>query len=83
MSLPYAISDTPMPLAVEDSTETFAPQEVADRTGKGIATVYRHLRDGKLPAEKFAGEWVITHGDLKEWLPEALYHRDFANDQEA
>ena len=82
MSLPYATSDTPMPLAVEDSTETFTPQEVADRTGKGIATVYRHLRDGKLPAEKFAGEWVITHEDLKEWLPKALYRRDFANDQE-
>jgi excisionase family DNA binding protein len=70
-----------MPTTVESDTETFTPREVADRTGKGIATVYRHLQSGKLPAEKFAGEWVITHDDLKEWLPEALYRRDFGNDE--
>jgi excisionase family DNA binding protein len=72
-----------MPANVEDDTETFSPQEVADRTGKGIATVYRHLRKGKLPAEKFAGEWVITRGDLKEWLPAALYRRHFARSEQA
>lgn len=72
-----------MTATVEDSTETFSPQEVADRTGKGIATVYRHLQSGKLPAEKFAGEWVITHADLKEWLPEALYRKHFGNREEA
>lgn len=72
-----------MPATVKDDTQTFTPQEVADRTGKGIATVYRHLRDGKLPAEKFAGEWVITHEDLKEWLPAPLYRRDFGTEEEA
>jgi excisionase family DNA binding protein len=72
-----------MPATVEDDTETFSPQEVAERTGKGIATVYRHLRDGKLPAEKFAGEWVITRADLKEWLPSALYRKHFGQSKEA
>jgi excisionase family DNA binding protein len=67
---------------VEDHTETFSPQEVADRTGKGIATVYRHLRSGKLPAEKFAGEWIITREGLKEWLPTALYRRHFGAENE-
>ena len=68
-----------MPATVEDDTETFSPQEVADRTGKGIATVYRHLQNGKLPAEKFAGEWVITHQGLEEWLPAPLYRKYFGN----
>ena len=68
-----------MPATVEDDTDTFSPQEVADRTGKGIATVYRHLRDGKLPAEKFAGEWIITRANLKEWLPAPLYRKHFVN----
>lgn len=61
-------------------TKTYTPQEVADRTGKGIATVYRHLRSGKLPATKFAGEWVITHEDLREWLPEPLFERHFGEE---
>jgi excisionase family DNA binding protein len=72
-----------MPATVEDDTETFSPQEVADRTGKGIATVYRHLRNEKLPAEKFAGEWVITHEGLKEWLPAPLYRKYFGSQEEA
>lgn len=72
-----------MPATVEDDTETFSPQEVADRTGKGIATVYRHLRNEKLPAEKFAGEWVITHEDLQEWLPAPLYRKYFGSPEEA
>jgi len=70
-----------MPATVESDTETFTPQEVADRTGKGIATVYRHLRDEKLPADKFAGEWVITHQGLQEWLPAPLYRKYFGNEE--
>lgn len=66
-----------MSASVEGNAEIFSPQEVADRTGKGIATVYRHLRRGKLPVEKFAGEWVITRADLQEWLPSALFRKHF------
>ena len=72
-----------MPPTVENDTDTFTPQEVADQTGKGIATVYRHLRQGKLPAEKFAGEWVITRADLREWLPSTLYRKYFSTEEEA
>ena len=65
------------------SDETiYTPQEVADITGKGIATVYRHLRSGKLPADKFSGEWIITDEGLREWLPAALYRRDFGTGKE-
>lgn len=67
---------------METDPETFSPQEIADRTGKGIATVYRHLRNGKLPAEKFAGEWVITREGLKEWLPAPLYNKYFGTGDE-
>jgi excisionase family DNA binding protein len=63
-------------------TRTYTPKEVAERTGKGIATVYRHLRSQKLPAEKFGGEWVITREDLRDWLPEALFERHFGEGPE-
>lgn len=56
---------------------TFTPEEIADRTGKNIHTVYRHLRSKKLPGEKFAGEWIITEQDLEEWLPSPLYRKYF------
>ena len=65
------------------SDETiYTPQEVADVTGKGIATVYRHLRSGKLPADKFGGEWIITDEGLREWLPAPLYRRHFGVEEE-
>ena len=69
------------PHAVKD---TYIPEEVAKATGKSIHTVYRHLRSGKLPAEKFGGEWIITPKALREWLPEPLFRRHFGtenNDQ--
>lgn len=61
----------------------FPPQELADRTGEGTATVYRDVRMSKLPAEKFAGEWVITRADLKESLPSALYRKHLGPKEEA
>lgn len=60
----------------------YSPKEVADATGKGIATVYRHLRNGKLPAEKWSGEWLITDAGLKEWLPAPLYRKYFGGKDE-
>jgi excisionase family DNA binding protein len=71
------------PADVSADETIYSPQEVAEATGKGIATVYRHLRNGKLPAEKFGGEWIITDEGLREWLPAALYRRFFGQGEEA
>jgi excisionase family DNA binding protein len=59
---------------------THSPQEIADRTGKNIHTIYRHLRSGKLPGDKFGGEWIVTEEHVKEWLPAPLYEKYFAED---
>ena len=58
---------------------TYSPDEIANRTGRSIHTIYRHLRNGKLDGEKFAGEWVVTDEALQEWLPTPLYEDAFAN----
>ena len=61
--------------------DTYTPEEVAEATEKSIHTIYRHLRAGKLPAEKFGGEWVITPDALQEWLPAPLYRRHFGAEE--
>jgi excisionase family DNA binding protein len=52
--------------------KTFTPQEVADATDTALVTIYRHLRNEKLPAHKVAGRWVITRSGLREWLGDEL-----------
>lgn len=53
--------------------KTWTPREVADATGKGSATIYRHLNSGELPGHKVGGEWKITQRGLREWLGEELF----------
>lgn len=49
----------------------FTPDEIAERLGKNIETIYRHLRTGKLPSSKPAGEYLITRSDLVTYLGSA------------
>ena len=59
---------------------TYSPEEVAEATGRNIHTIYRALRGGKLPGEKFGGEWIITDDALQEWMPAPLYRKHFGTE---
>jgi len=65
---------------MESRKKTWSPQEVADATEKGIATVYRHLRGGELPGHKIGGEWKITRRGLRDWLGEELFKIYFGDE---
>ena len=70
---------------VMPAKKSYSPTEVAEATEKGIATIYRHLRNGKLPAAKPGGQWLITRDDLAEYLGsedrvDALFGREEKED---
>ena len=47
--------------------DKFTPEEVAQALGKNVRTIYRHIKDGRLPASK-PGTYVITRSDLAKYL---------------
>ena len=48
---------------------TLPPKVVARYTGKHVKTIRRHCREGRLPAEKEGGDWMISVPGLKEMFP--------------
>jgi len=63
--------------------KTYTPEEIAEKTGKSVHTVYRHLRDGRLAGEKFSGEWVVSREAVREWLPAPLFEEHFGGEEGA
>jgi len=46
----------------------FTAEEIAQKLGLNVNTVYEHLRSGKLPASKPGKSYIITRADLAEYL---------------
>ena len=47
---------------------TYTLTEIADILKVSQKTVYRYVRDGKIPATKVGRQWRITEQALKEYL---------------
>lgn len=50
-----------------DKKEYVSPQEVAERLGVKVQTVYRWIKSGKLAAVKI-GQWRIAESTLQDLL---------------
>lgn len=55
-------------MAYEESENTLDPKGIAKYLGFHEMTVYRFLREGKLPAQKVKGRWQSSSKQLDEWL---------------
>ncbi|MBI2095335.1 MAG: helix-turn-helix domain-containing protein [Candidatus Omnitrophica bacterium] len=47
-------------------------QEVAERFGVNITTVYRLVKRGKLPAFKIGNQWRFSESQLEEWVADQV-----------
>lgn len=43
-------------------------EEVADRFGINVTTVYRLVQKGKIPAFKIGNQWRFSETRLEEWI---------------
>ena len=48
------------PEVVQEDDVLLTPEEAADFLRVNRETVYRNLRKGRLPGEKFGGQWRIS-----------------------
>ncbi len=69
----------------ENVVRLFDRTEVAEVLGVRPGTVWHYLRDGRLPGQLIAGRWLVTEGNLCDFVsgkcatPEAaerLRHRE-------
>ena len=52
-------------LMVEAETDAYGPEETAKLLGKGEATIWRWLRDGKILAVKVGGRTLIPEKEIE------------------
>jgi excisionase family DNA binding protein len=52
-------------LMVEAETDAYGPEEAAKLLGKGEATIWRWLRDGKILAVKVGGRTLIPEKEIE------------------
>jgi excisionase family DNA binding protein len=52
-------------LMVEAETDAYGPEETAKLLGKGEATIWRWLRDGKILAVKVGGRTLIPEKEVE------------------
>ena len=62
-------------ITVEAATDAYGPEETAKLLGKGIATIWRWIRDGKIIAIRVGGRTFIPKQEIerlkKQDLPES------------
>lgn len=49
-------------------TSYLTVEEVAERFGVNVTTIYRLLRRGKLPAFKVGNQWRFSQRRLDQWV---------------
>ena len=52
-------------LMVEAETDAYGPEETAKLLGKGEATIWRWIRDGKIMAVKIANRTLIPEKEIE------------------
>ena len=52
-------------LMVEAETDAYGPEETAKLLGKGIATIWRWIRDGKILAVRVGGRTLIPEKEIE------------------
>lgn len=50
---------------VEAETDAYGPEETAELLGKGVATIWRWIRDDKIIAVKVAGRVLIPKQEIE------------------
>ncbi|MBE3562246.1 MAG: helix-turn-helix domain-containing protein [Hydrogenibacillus schlegelii] len=48
--------------------DVLTPEEAAKRLRVSVRTVYRQLKDGRLPGVKVGGQWRIRREELERYL---------------
>jgi len=49
-------------------SDAMSPAEAAERLGISLNTVYRHIRNGRLPARRLGRRLLIGRRELRRWL---------------
>lgn len=55
-------------MSPNESKNTLNPKGIAKYLGFHEMTVYRFLREGKLPAQKVKGRWRSSTQELDAWM---------------
>lgn len=50
---------------------TMTAREVAALTGLSVASVYRGLARGEIPAVRVGARWIIYRARIEQWLADA------------
>lgn len=53
---------------MENLTMALTPEEVAAQTSLHVNTVYRLMKEGKLPHIKLARRYLISRVEFEKWL---------------
>lgn len=61
---------------MQDLEESLTVGEIAQYLGVSIKTVYRWLRNGRLPARRAGWFWLVRREDLQRWMHERESRRN-------
>jgi excisionase family DNA binding protein len=61
---------------MQDLEESLSVSEIAQYLGVSIKTVYRWLRNGRLPARRAGWFWLVRREDLRRWMSEREARRN-------
>ncbi len=48
--------------------ELYTPEKLAQMLNVSIGTIWRYIRDGKLPASKLGRKYIVSDDQLKRFL---------------
>ena len=48
------------------------PKELGDYLGLHLVTVYRLIKDNKIPAARVGGQWRFKTSEIDRWLEERM-----------
>lgn len=56
---------TRVTIKVDAAADAYGPEEAAALLGKGVATIWRWIRSGKILAVRIGGRTLIPEGEIK------------------
>ena len=58
------------------SKKVLTVKDVADYLDVHPMTVYKHVKDGRIPAFKVGASWRIRKDSIQKWISECEHNRD-------